>query len=531
MFKKIICMLTVLTLCTTSIFITTSYGLDLWSEYKLGVSNLNKNKCQQAINSFKKVEKSFLSSKNNTNIAILYKNLGLSNAKLGNYDLAQKYWMKEAEYWKKVGYEQDAIAAERKANMIRNEIRLFTLVDASEAGSKLYHGVKYEPVVGAMLGAYAADDLSVENPAQNKFHTIEYPIMTEKAHAGYLYYFSYGDSLDRLKKYAQKLKQVGGIMQIGVEPLGGIDKVNDDEYLEYFVSEIKNLDIPVFVRFANEMNDPTSKWYFKDPNVYIEKYRLVADKVHAGAPNAVMVWAPLYFPPHNITRYYPGDNYVDWVGVSLYRQYHPELDPLGKNVDRARFIDQFNTIYKLYADKKPVFVSEGGVSYQNSVNGNDITSFAAKELSDYYTYMPILYPKLKAIFYFDENVKSKYTRYMLSTNSSLLETYKKGIKDTFYLGKVGENAASYYEELPQYTVKPCINPIYSYVKSADPDVCRVAYKINGQFAAASNSAPFEADIDFEPYQGGKVNIIVEAYNSNSKLIAKKIFEVKVSAKQ
>ena len=521
------CMILIVVFCTSSVFVKTSYGFNIWSEYNNGISKLKSNKYKEAITSFKKVESGFLSSKNNTNIAILYKNIGLSNAKIGDFDLAEKYWMKEAEYWKKKGYSQDAVAAERKAYLIRNQIRLFTSVNASEAGNKLYHGVKYEPTVGAMLGAFAADDLAVENPSQNRFHSIEYPAMTEKSHAGYLYYFSYGDKMDKMKNYAKKLKEIGGVMQIGIEPLGGIDKVNDDEYLEYFVQTIKDMEIPVFVRFANEMNDPTSKWYFKDPNVYIQKFRMVANKVHVQVPNAVMVWAPLYFPPDNITKYYPGDNYVDWVGVSIYRQYHPELDPLGKNVDRAKYIDHFNTIYKLYADKKPIFVSEGGVSYQYDRNGNDITNFAVKELGDYYAYMPMLYPKLKAIFYFDENVKSKYTRYMLSTNSALLETYKKGIKDAFYLGKVGENAPSYYEELPKYTMKPAISPIYAYVKSADPDVNSVVYKINGKIVASSKMVPFTVNIDFTPYDGKVINLLVEAYNSKSKLIAKKIFGVKV----
>lgn len=520
-----------------------------WSRFNTAVTYLKKKDYVNALKYFEVSEQGMLVGGNKTNIAILYKHLGKCYAETGQYKNADAAWMNEAVWWKKVGYLQDAIHAERKAYLVRQDIRLFTVGPADDlttlAAKHIYHGAKYEPVVGTFIGAYAEGDKAVENKDTGKSHFIEYPKMTEKEHAGYLYYMTYGWKLDKYVRYAAELKKTGGVMQLAIEPMKGLSEVKDDAYLDYIVDTIAKMDIPVFVRFANEMNDPTSKWYEKDPQVYIEKYRMVAKKFKEKAPNAVMVWAPLYFPPHNMTWYYPGDDVVDWVGISIYRQYHPELDPvwdkdepMSAAVDRFKFADHFKTIYDLYADRKPIFVSECGVSYQHDVNGNDITPFAVKELADYYTYVPMLYPKMKALFYFDVNVRNKHTRYQLSTNEALLETYKNGVKNPYYLGHVTEKSPIQYKELPEYTVSPVVTPLFSYVKSYDPDVNSVTYTIGDDGTAYATgkatvtetafNEPFELKVDFSPYAGMTVPIKVKGYNGKGQVIAEEVFNVKVS---
>lgn len=521
-----------------------------WSTYKAAIVQMKKKNYSVAYSKLKAAESGIIRSKNKNNTALLYKNLGNCAAHTGKYKEADAYWMKEAEWWKKAGYIQDAIYAERKAYLIRQDIRLFTVGKADSVSaltkSHVYHGAKYEPLVGTFIGAYAVGDKFVENKKEGKSHITEFPKLAGKDHAGYLYYFTYGGKLDGYVEHAKKLKETGGVMQLAIEPMKGLSQVEDDEYLNYLAETIGSMDIPVFVRFANEMNDPTSKWYEKDPQVYIKKYRMFANKIREKAPNAVMVWAPLYFPPHNMTWYYPGDDVVDWVGISIYRQYHPELDPLwnksqplSQAVDRFKFADHFKTIYDLYADKKPIFVSECGVSYQHDVNGNNITPFAINELSDYYTYVPMLYPKMKALFYFDVNVKNKFTRYQLSTNDDLLKTYQNGIKNPYYLSRYNDQSNIQYQELPSYSMPAEKKSLFTYVKSYDPTVASVSYIIGDEKTAASTgikpmkinayAEPYEISVDFSQYASRKLPIKIIAFNKKGVVVAEESFKINVRA--
>ena len=79
------------------------------------------------------------------------------------------------------------------------------------------------------------------------------------------------------------------------------------------------------LRFAEEMN---GNWYAwgqgvngNTPDQYVEAWRHVHDLfVDAGATNAIWVWCPNIEQPNYRTfdYLYPGDAYVDWVGLDGY---------------------------------------------------------------------------------------------------------------------------------------------------------------------------------------------------------------------
>src|SRR5690606_17176725 len=74
---------------------------------------------------------------------------------------------------------------------------------------------------------------------------------------------------------------------------------------------------PIFLRYASEMNGDWVK-YHGDPELYREKFRLVSKVMKERAPNVAMVWCPFSTPVGSIPDYYPGDEWVDWVGVNIY---------------------------------------------------------------------------------------------------------------------------------------------------------------------------------------------------------------------
>ncbi len=149
---------------------------------------------------------------------------------------------------------------------------------------------------------------------------------------------------------ARQVADVGGTLLLTLEPHDGLVAVTDDALadLTAVLTEANGGGAPVVVRFAHEMNGSWYAWG-QQPSSYVETFGRVADAVHA-APAAQTMWAPNYgggYPfsggRYQLTEpgadrtsldtdqdgavtdaddpyapYYPGDDAVDWVGVSLY---------------------------------------------------------------------------------------------------------------------------------------------------------------------------------------------------------------------
>ena len=168
---------------------------------------------------------------------------------------------------------------------------------------------KYEPKEGAYLGAYVYQDTLI-NGSMHEFNRL-----TGKKHASFFLYVGYGQ--DFPQKWVEQVKQAGAIPHISWEPNNGLDEVKNDTYLREFAKKAREAGVPIFLRFASEMNG-TWAAYSGDPQKYIEKWRLVHDVMEEEAPNVIMVWTVFTFPQATIKKYYPGDEYVDWVGVNIY---------------------------------------------------------------------------------------------------------------------------------------------------------------------------------------------------------------------
>ena len=358
----------------------------------------------------------------------------------------------------------------------------------------------------------------MHNPQNAKpFYSDAFPEMTGKKHAAYLLYFKYGDSFTKLATHIEYARKNGTALEIRLQPLKGLSEVNDDTYLRQLARDVAAADIPIFMRFANEMNGDWVPWFEKDPKKYIEKFRLVSKVFHEEAPNNVaMVWSPDRLPDYNINDYYPGDDAVDWVGVSLYSIFNPSTDPLKQNEDRSSHVEKFATIYKLYAARKPVFISEGGVAYMYPEKKQDKTDWAVYKTNEFYASLPMLYPKVKAVFWFDSNHDSsnRIKYYMLSANQKLLNAYKQSIANPFYLSSIGDESPVAYKPINNQTVEASVQKVSAYVKTWSATLSKVVYEIGGKPAAAVTQLPWTAAINFAPYKGKKIVVVIKAYNQN-----------------
>ena len=524
-FKKLVVRLIIMIIVLT-VFPIDSYANNIWSILTEADSAQKAGNHQVAIAKYGQVVEQFIKSKDHINAALMYGRMGKSQSMISDFNNAEKSWRKESEMWGKLGKLQEQIAANRKADLVKNTTRVFTEVDPSVVGNKYYNGAKEEPIIGAYIGAYA--ELGIGSGA-TYFET--FPALTGKDHAAYLLYMPYGNEFNSYGSHFAKAKAKGKAIQLALEPHKGLDFVKDDAYLRKFAKDASDSGVTIFLRFANEMNELSAPWH-TTPEKYIEKFRIVSKVFKEEAPNIVMVWAPNDFPPNTIESYYPGDEYVDWVGVSSYGRYHPELDPLGQGIDRSRYIEKVDHIYNLYSDKKPIYIAEGAASYV-SKNGEDMTKWAAQNLNDMYTYLPMLYPKIKGYFYFNNEVQ-KYeigkNKYILEKNETVLEAYKKGVSNPYYLSDIKGKSPVAYEEIKEVGLDPIVQTLHSYIKTGNPDVGRVDYVVWGEVIGTSKVRPYTIKSDFSKYAGKNPDIIIKVYDSKGGLLSSETISTVVRTK-
>ena len=169
--------------------------------------------------------------------------------------------------------------------------------------------------------------------------------------------------LANLDEFVEQVRSVGGIGLITLEPQDGLPAVDDAAAVAVAdrLAGYQACGVPIILRFAHEMNGSWYRWG-QDPAAYIAAFRRVAAAVHERAPGVAMLWAPnsgsgypfegspyrapagspaekaldtdgdgaLTATDDPYAPYWPGDDAVDWVGMSAY--HFGNTYPWGANV-------------------------------------------------------------------------------------------------------------------------------------------------------------------------------------------------------
>ncbi len=414
-----------------------------------------------------------------------------------------------------------------------NEMNIYIKEKANESDTQNYHGVQYEPKIGSYLGMYAEADSCVHNPkTAHPFYFEGVPKLTGKKHAMYMIYIPYSSmEFNFYRSHYKRAKKYHCGMHIALEPDKGLEVIKDDERLHRFAAQAKEAGIPIFLRFANEMNDPGNAWG-KDIQLYKEKFRLVADVMHKKAPNVVMCWAPNdwgYKGFDDAIKWYPGDEYVDWVGVSSYPPYLKN----GESKHHTKWTDRLRKVYDRYSGRKPIYLAEGApiqnVEFEDTAS---MTAVAAKDLREFYDEVARRYPNVKAIFYWDSNEKYGAKRQCkISSNPVILEAYKNAISDHFFLTDINATSDVIYRDLKEYkgkVVEPKISELSAYVGNHSLKTHKVLYYINNQLMKEAVGSPYTFMIDFSNYEGEIISIKAESYDFDNKLIMSTNYDVEIN---
>jgi endoglucanase len=140
----------------------------------------------------------------------------------------------------------------------------------------------------------------------------------------------------------------------------GIFNGTYDQNMEAICATIATLQSPVTVRWGHEMEvkDGAFIWSNWAPQDFINAFQRMITICRRAAPQINVMWSPL--GEEGMQAYYPGDDYVDLVGISVFGlQAYDRL-----TVDRDRsYVDVMAPRYaRAAAFGKPVVVAELGYS-------------------------------------------------------------------------------------------------------------------------------------------------------------------------
>lgn len=190
---------------------------------------------------------------------------------------------------------------------------------------------------------------------------------------------------------------------------------------------------PLFLRWGAEMNGDWYPWsgtaVGNNPSVFVAAWRHIHDVfARAGVRNVAWVWAPNADSHpggtsttswNNWRRYYPGDAYVDWVGIDGYNWGSQSWQSFGQI---------FGPVYADYAGRKPIMIAETA-----SVEaGGDKAAW----LADASRWVKA-HRGVKAFVYFDTNQSSTRLDWRADSSARALGAYISLARDPYFSGRPG----------------------------------------------------------------------------------------------
>jgi beta-mannanase len=211
------------------------------------------------------------------------------------------------------------------------------------------------------------------------------------------------------------------------EPVYALQNIingNFDSYITKWARDSKAWGHPYFLRFAHEMNGNWNPWSEmvngNKPGQFVLAWRHVHDIfVAQGVTNVSWVWCPNidYSGSEPLKELYPGDAYVDWVGMDGYNWGTVE------NHTWQNFQPLFQQTYQdiLSITSKPLMIAETASTEQAGNKANWIT--------DAYTQLPHYFPLIRAIVWFDQD---KETDWSIESSPAAQNAFASAIQSPIY---------------------------------------------------------------------------------------------------
>ncbi len=132
-----------------------------------------------------------------------------------------------------------------------------------------------------------------------------------------------------------------------------------DDFIRDFATNLRSVQKPVFLRFAHEFDNPFYPWYVygyegsvKFKKAWIHTYEIFKNN---GVENVIWVWNPSKH--ENVSLFYPGREYVDWLGVNVLK--YNRLNQDNHRLDFTSLYEPFHQEF-LKLPQTPVMITEMG---------------------------------------------------------------------------------------------------------------------------------------------------------------------------
>ncbi|MBP3359562.1 MAG: hypothetical protein J6N52_01805 [Clostridia bacterium] len=411
--------------------------------------------------------------------------------------------------------EPDWGALLREKTKMVNEVD-FELYVEGPVDSAPFYGARLEPRGGAYLGMVAenADFLG--------------------SVGSYLTYFSMEiGQTDIYYPANQIIEAHNAVVTIGYT-VGSLSSVNYDIIREA-LNNLASYNKPMFIRFANEMNVSSIG---DDPTLYVDTFRRVADMIHE-YPNFAVVWSPndMGALDRPFEYYYPGDQYVDWIGVSSYmkKYFQGNQNTIEKEAiyfmtgDYAWTTNALKPIVKFMADNninKPLMISEGGVATSN-IYGEDCDAWASPRFRNMYYNVIMKYPQVKLINYFNTYRADEKEHFYVHDNhnsEAVDKTYamyiiNEAASSGAYISEYGGSPEFVYERADRGSTIAAKNGIVNFHTLAHvpkAPYLTVNYTLDGAWYHSSQAAPYTCGLDITGLADGAHTIEISSLGMSKK---------------
>ena len=184
-----------------------------------------------------------------------------------------------------------------------------------------------------------------------------------------------------------------------------------DEYIQRYALGLREVKDPVFLLFASQPDNPEKVWYSTHKGaaeLYKQAYQyVVARFADMGVSNVVWVWNP--WKAEAFENYFPGNNYVQWVGVSCLNQ--GEASESGWKTFHELYYPFNQALAKDYQlSKKPVMITDFG----SPKGERDQAMWMESALSS----LQYAYPEIRSILFMGP--KTENAKFLSSERSQLV---------------------------------------------------------------------------------------------------------------
>ncbi len=291
---------------------------------------------------------------------------------------------------------------------ITDESKMFSVYYTEEKWGKS----PLEPEGGCMTGAFVFEDRFIDGDWK-KFEEV-----TKKSHDIYGYAMRAGEEFPLT--WALECFVNGKTPLIALYPRNRNAPFEEESILKT-AEDAGAFQIPLFLQCYP---DATA---YGDGEAYGAFYRKTRRIFQEKAPNAVFVWSVPADTEEKALNYYPGDAYVDWIGLDVFEKSGEQGQGVSEKVERW---------YDTWQKRKPLMISQLAVSHYSTRDSCYTEEEAAAEIERFYSSLSE-YPRIKAVVYREGNPaadgvkKAVRENYLLTDNDRKLQAYTKAVSATW----------------------------------------------------------------------------------------------------